>query len=216
MEKHVYFVRHGETDSNSDGILRGPESMLTEKGRQQAEVVAKRMARIGVDALISSTYPRALETAGFVAKETSLRVEENGLFVEWKQPSAIVRRHGNEPEVRKVYEEIHAGNLIPNYRHSDEESFTELRGRGMKALHFLEKYPAGRICVVTHGVFLRTLFGAALFGADFSGRDFQKIIRRLITSNTGITYGRYGDRVGFNGATMGWELITWNDSAHLG
>jgi len=65
MEKHVYLVRHGQSDSNVDGVYRGRDAVLTDTGREQARIVAERIERIGVKALITSKFPRAVTHGGF-------------------------------------------------------------------------------------------------------------------------------------------------------
>ncbi len=68
----VYFVRHGESQANADGVLAGAsESPLTLKGQKQANDEA---VRIRTDALVfativSSSLSRALDTAKTIARE---------------------------------------------------------------------------------------------------------------------------------------------------
>ncbi|HVX90347.1 MAG TPA: histidine phosphatase family protein [Candidatus Paceibacterota bacterium] len=218
MEKHVYFVRHGESNSNKDGLLRGSESGLTDEGKKQAEIVAARVGRIGVDALISSKYARTLDTAEAIARVTRLQVQKSDLLVEWRQPSAIMGKHKDDPMVRQIHAEIHAGRMTPGYRHSDEESFSDMKARAVGTLELLRNHPKDRLCVVTHGIFLRVLLGTTLLGDRFSEPDFRNFMTHLLTSNTGITYARYRDDIGFRGypTESGWEFISWNDAAHLG
>jgi probable phosphoglycerate mutase len=216
MEKHVYLVRHGETDSNSDGVLRGPASMLTEKGKEQARVVAERIAKVGVDALVASTYQRALDTAGAIAEKTGLPVESSDLFIEWRQPSMTLNRHHAEPEVIEAHKEIEAGRFVPGYRHSDEESFEDFRDRAQKALSFLEAHSASNLCVVTHGITLRMIIGTLIFGDAFAPPHLAQLMGHTGTNNTGITYLRFGTNKEFTTMPPSWRIITWNDSAHLG
>lgn len=210
MEKHVYLVRHGESNSNADGIMRGEASVLSEKGKEQAKVVAERVERIGVDALVSSTYPRALQTAEAISARIGLPIEESGLFVERRKPSFEEGRSANDPEVRSVWEKMLEGYASDAaYRHSDEENYADLRGRAGEALAFLEQHPAERICVVSHGIFMRTLAGRALLDGEFTSKAYVRVFTAFGMSNTGITYLRFAEG-------KGWQLVTWNDSAHLG
>lgn len=214
-EKHVYFVRHGESDSNADGVFRGNKAALTDKGQQQATVVAERIQRIGVDALISSTWIRARQTADAIAERTSLPIEESDLFVERRRPSAMLGRRYKDPEVIAIMHSVFEGDLTPGHRHSDEENVDDLRERANAALSFLMDHTASRICVVTHGNFLAALFSAALNPA-FSGSEFRNAIDGIHMSNTGISYLRY--EVPFLGEhnERRWRIVSWNDSAHLG
>ncbi len=210
MEKHIYFVRHGESDSNKDGIFRGYQSMLTEFGREQARIVAERIERIGVEALVSSTLPRALDTATAISKRIGQPIEENDVFVEWREPSAIHMRHRDEPEVQELHNKLLNRHDNPHHRQLDEETVAELKERAVQAFRFLDKHVASRICVVTHGAYLRILLGTVLFGNEFNPSHFKDFFQHLVTSNTGVSYMRNLK------PEFGWQLVSWNDSAHLG
>src|SRR3989344_2829849 len=126
MEKHVYFVRHGESDSNADGVHRDTEAVLTEKGHGQARIVAKRIARIGVDAIIASSSTRTVETAEVIGRVIGLPVEKNDLFVERRRPSFVVGRRIDDSDVRKAMHELFEGDRESGHRHSDEENLEDL------------------------------------------------------------------------------------------
>lgn len=208
-EKHVYLVRHGEAEHNvGEKIELGAVSMLTENGRQQAEIVAARVAKLNVQALVASTWPRALDTAAAILKVTELTVEPSNLFVEWGEASGILHKPQNHPETQTILRAIHEAE-DHDYRHSDEETFTELKERGEAALELLKQHSADRICVVTHGAFIKALLGIVVFREAFTRKEFSSLFRNTSSTNTGITYLRYEPE-------RGWRLITWNDSAHLG
>ena len=59
----VYIFRHGQTEDNADFIFSGwRDSPLTEKGREQALELAKKLKDKKLDILISSPQSRAVET----------------------------------------------------------------------------------------------------------------------------------------------------------
>lgn len=68
----VYIIRHA--DRLKDGN-RTPESPLSQKGIRQAKMVAKRVTKLGIDVIYSSTYERAHETARVIAKELDKPIE---------------------------------------------------------------------------------------------------------------------------------------------
>ena len=166
MVKHIYFVRHGESDANADGIQRGGKEQLTEKGLQQAALVAERIAEISVDALISSSLPRAITTAEVIGKKIGMEPELSSLFVERGRPSILTGQSYDNPAMREMSKEIFEGYVTPGFRHSDEENFDDLRVRVRAALEFLEEHPSDRICVVSHFVFLRILAAAVWAGGS--------------------------------------------------
>lgn len=212
MEKHLYFVRHGESNSNVDGILRGTDAVLTEKGEREAQFIAERMKSITVDALISSTYTRALQTAAPIREALGLPVEESDLFVERRSPSALRNREVDDTFTREN-DEFQERYCEAGYVHSDEETLPEIAARAFAALRFLEEHPAKRICVVTHGIFLRALFCAVYHEREFGGDEFRDTWQ-LASHNTGLTYIRRLSE------GYGWEqklhIVSWNDLAHLG
>jgi len=215
MEKNIYFVRHGESESNADGIHRGSASLLNDTGEIQARIVAERVARLGVDAIIASPWPRARATAEAIAKRCGLSIEESDLFVERKRPSVLVGAWHHAEESRSVMKEIFDGYLMDDHRHSDEENLGDLRKRANAALDSLIAHPAERLCVVTHGIFLRVLFAAAM-NRRFSGTDFRNLMGCLEASNTGVFHFKYGERFDVTTGNLDWRIMSWNDLSHLG
>lgn len=214
--KEIYFVRHAESESNADGVHRGPGAMLNEKGLTQAQVVAERIEKIGVEALISSTYPRAKATAAPISERIGLPIEESELFVERRTPSVAMGKTFKDPEVREALTQMFAGYVDETHRHSDEENFQDLKDRALKALAYLEAHEKSRICVVSHGLFLRVLFCAAVHGADFTGKHLQDAFEALETENTGISYFKFDVSRWGPEERERWKIVSWNDSAHLG
>ncbi|MDB5195404.1 MAG: pspA [Parcubacteria group bacterium] len=207
MHKQLYFVRHGETDSNADGVFRrGNEATLSAKGREEAMLVAERLKRIGIDTLVVSSYKRALETASLVETKLGIQSIESGFFDEARRPSIQIGNSIHDPEMKAINRALYENYPTPGWRHSDEENFDDLKERAIQGLMYLQNLPGERICIITHGIFLRFLL-CALVGRDFNGRDVQRALRMHI-GNTGITYARDTE--------LGWEIMSWNDVAHLG
>lgn len=67
----IYFMRHGESQANADGIFAGPsyKAPLTDRGRSQAQLEGARIKNQGItfDRIISSPIERAKETAELLA-----------------------------------------------------------------------------------------------------------------------------------------------------
>ena len=71
-----YFVRHGESEGNAARVFTGQtDSPLTERGRQQAEAVADKLASVKFDRIVSSDLSRTRDTADVIAKRHGMRVE---------------------------------------------------------------------------------------------------------------------------------------------
>jgi phosphohistidine phosphatase len=71
----IWLLRHGDAE-DGDGKL-DEERELTEKGRRQAEVAGRALARLGVefDACLSSPKVRALDTARLACESLDVEVE---------------------------------------------------------------------------------------------------------------------------------------------
>ena len=72
---NIYFARHGETVWNVENKICGmTDSPLTEKGRQQARELGRKVRESGVriDEILYSPLSRAADTAKAVAEATGL------------------------------------------------------------------------------------------------------------------------------------------------
>ncbi|MBI4118346.1 MAG: histidine phosphatase family protein [Parcubacteria group bacterium] len=211
--KNVYFVRHGETGSNRDRTHQGPNEPLTDLGRKQAEIVADRLTRIPFDVIVASDLKRAHETSMAISKKTGKEVVESPLFRERKIVTELIGLPHKSLEAEQIRSKVRARYDDPLWHYSDEENFFDLRGRAKEAIAFLEHYPQDNIVVVTHGMFLTTLIGV-LIEPDMTPTFWQHIHNFLVTTNTGITWCQKGHPHSEKPDT--WQLISWNDHAHLG
>jgi probable phosphoglycerate mutase len=69
----IYFVRHGLSEANVRKVFAGQRdnSLLTEKGREQAFEVGKEILRqsLSIDRIVSSSSKRSFETAEIISRE---------------------------------------------------------------------------------------------------------------------------------------------------
>lgn len=210
MEKHIYFVRHGETVGNVEKVYHSKDAELTETGQAQAAAVAERVAHLCIEALVSSDFLRAKNTAAIIGEKIGLSPTEQSLFGEWIEPKHLLGKPYTHPEAVEMRTAVF-GSEDPHYRHRDEETFAEMKVRATQCFAFLEQHPASRICVITHLGFLRVLVGFVLLGEEnYDKRAYNAMFHRLTASNTGITYVQYDEE------KQRWRLVTWNDQSHLG
>lgn len=206
--KKIYFVRHGQSLGNVQRIFQGQETELTDEGHRQGEAVAKRIAQLDCDALISSPFVRAQQTAGYISKETTLQLETCEYFHEMLQPLHIrgISKESDEgiEYYRKFYE----------YYTQDEvfaegyENFDLIVERIKKCIKFIKSHEGEKIIVVSHGTFINLLSAFLLLQESeekSSNVSVSKSLSRM--ANTGITEFELNDDM--------WELVTWNDKAHF-
>ncbi|MFA6432367.1 MAG: histidine phosphatase family protein [Candidatus Paceibacterota bacterium] len=210
--KTVYFVRHGESEGNAGELTNTDASPLTENGRRQATIIAKRCKRLGIKKIMASTILRAKETGDIISKEISKPIEYSSLFTEAIRPSIAMGKRRGDPEIDKIEAEIRAKFHLSGYRHSDEENFDELKERARKALEQIASCPEDTVLVVTHGVFMKMMLAYALFDETLTGLECRRFMGRIGMDNTGLTVLQY---VGKDDERP-WRLLVWNDHAHLG
>ncbi len=99
--KRFYFVRHGESESNSSGIYMGAEGKLTQKGIEQSTFLAQRFQSIPIDSIIVSPFVRTKETAIIFNKLLNKPSTYSDLFIEQKRPSEIKGLHREDPKRKK-------------------------------------------------------------------------------------------------------------------
>ena len=71
----ILLVRHGETASNIERIVQLPETPLNERGRLQAQRLARRLATLDVGRVLSSDLARARQTAEGLGATSAVELE---------------------------------------------------------------------------------------------------------------------------------------------
>ncbi len=210
--RRFYFVRHGETLLNAQRIRQGEEGLLSPKGRAQAEKVGLYLKRFPIERIITSTYPRAGETAAILATELKVPVLASKLFAERKNPSEIIGKSTRDPEVIRIVDQMDLAYHADDYRFSDEESFLDIKMRAKKALALLSRQGARNTVIVTHHHFLKMLLAYMLYRENIHAGDFVKLSFFNISDNAGITVCEYHPWLTFS-KTRGWKVISFNEKA---
>lgn len=199
----VYFVRHGSTDLLEKKISQTDYEPLNQKGRKQAEELAKRFSATKLDLVVSSPYSRAIQTARVISSKT----EASPLFAEVRQPKEVVGKPKEDVEVKNIIKKMHEMYFVdPNWHYSDEENFEDLKKRGFEALAFIISRNKEEILIVSHGNFIAIILGLMLFDKDFTAEIFLKFKNSLKLSNTGVSIFLHEEGK--------WKLQCWNDTSH--
>lgn len=210
--KTIYFIRHGQSDDNVAPVFQSSDSPLSAKGRQQAEAVAKRIASLKFDVLISSPLHRAKETAEIISQETGKKLELSDLFVERIKPDAIIGKPYADADASLLWREWEKSLYTPGMRIDNGENFDDLIKRADEVLDFLKNRIENRIVVVSHSYFLRTVVARVLLGDSLSGENFHNFQKVASIENTALTILKFKDAFEED---VTWRLDTYNDYSHL-
>lgn len=208
--RRFYFVRHSETILNAAHIRQGADGALSPKGKQQAENVGRDLARLSIKRIISSTYQRARETTEIINAHLKVPVLYSDLLCERRNPSEIIGKTTDDPEVARIIDQIDLAYHDDDYRFSDEENFVDFKKRAKKCLTFLTHQRASETCIVTHHKFLKMMLSYMLYREKFSAADFAKLSFFNPSDNAGITVCEYHPWLSLS-KTRGWEVVTYNE-----
>jgi len=153
--KCLYFIRHGESKANTDGVW-GANTHLTDEGVQQAKKAARHAKEKGLtfNLIMSSPAVRAHDTAYEVALATGYPIENIVLLDDIKE------RHFGELEDTKVPDgivSIHKKDETYIEKFRDVESMATLQRRADKVLAMLKARPEDNILIASHAAFGRAL-----------------------------------------------------------
>ena len=146
-----YVARHGETAWNAENKICGRTDLpLTERGIQQAKLLAEKMADIPIDRIIASPMIRAQQTAAAVSEVKDIPVETD--------PRLIEQNFGiYEGKDRKDPGYL-ANKRLFAYRYPGGESQMDVAHRVYSLIEELkEKYPNENILLVCHGGVCRSV-----------------------------------------------------------
>ena len=178
----LYLVRHGETDWNIESKIQGQTDIeLNERGRQQAEEFAARIAGgdYQVDSIYTSSKRRALETARIIG--AALKIEpkvQPGLEeiclgkwegYTWKQVKELFWDEYQLWRDNRRYQEPPLG-----------ESYQQLLDRLLPAIHEITQKEKGNVLVVTHSAVIMTLL------SYIYDTPFEDMAKNYKTGNAGI------------------------------
>jgi broad specificity phosphatase PhoE len=211
MGKTVYLVRHGQSLAYAEGCFQDPDTPLSDKGREQARCVAARLAGLHLEGLLSSTYERALQTAGAISEATGLTPDYSDLLVERIKPPVVGGKLVADEAAHKIWTEWNEHFYTPGARTDGGENFESLISRVNSALEFLQSRPETTLAAVTHGYFLRALVACAVLRDGLTIETYKAFQSFASVENTALTIMRYQPAPG----KPAWRVLTYNDYTHL-
>ena len=157
--RDIVFVRHGETDWNREKRLQGSTGApINDAGREQAKGLARLLWEVPFAAIYSSTLPRALETASYVAGPHSVSITTDARLNEihhgeWE---GMLEADLPDPERYRKWREDPTSIDLPGM-----EPLQAVHDRAVAAMReIVAKHPeegAGLIGVVSHQLVLALL-----------------------------------------------------------
>lgn len=145
-----WFLRHGETDWNAQGISQGNVDIpLNATGIAQARAAAQKLRNRGIATIVSSPLSRARVTAEFVGAALDLPIEIDPDLRE----VAFGVQEGQK--MSGWFADWIAGVATPN----GAETFAALRRRAVAAANRATAQPPA-VLIVAHGALFRSLRSA--------------------------------------------------------
>lgn len=149
----LYFVRHGESEANVQRVISNRESPfgLTERGREQAEVLAERLRGIPITAIYSSPVLRAIETADIISK----RLDQPYQITEALREYDCGILEGRSDDISWA---LHRKYFLDWALHQDYlskpeggENFMEIRNRFLPLIEALKQRNESHVLLIGHG-----------------------------------------------------------------
>ena len=206
----LYLIRHGEAVSNVQPIVGGMrgDTGLTPRGVAQAERLRDRLAgtgEIAADVLISSTLPRARETAEIIAPALGLPIIWDDDVQEMRPGMAdgmsldeFREQFGIPSTEREPFRPLAPGG----------ENWGQFMLRAATALdRIVRQHRDKNIVIVCHGGVIEGSF-VYFFGLN----SLAGLPVRFNTHNTSITHWKHGQP---GDPSTPWRLMRYNDDAHL-
>lgn len=151
--KKLYFVRHGQTDTNIKGLFSGHiEAKLTKEGKEQAVATGKELKtnHQRIDLIICSPQIRAFDTACLIAKELGYpikHIQKNPRFKERYFGVLEGTSATHYMKESKKYQDVDSA--------EGAETIAMLQKRAEQALEYVKKLTDKNILIVSHGAFGR-------------------------------------------------------------
>lgn len=154
----LYLTRHGETEWNVEKRMQGwQDSPLTEKGKNDAKRLGKRLESIELTAIYTSTSGRAVKTAQLIRGERLIPIYED----EHLREIYLGDWEGKTNEEIMQFDPIAFGQFWNEphlYSPKRGERFIEVQNRAFTVIEqIIKHHQSGNILIVTHAVVLKSL-----------------------------------------------------------
>ena len=159
----LYIFRHGQTQANILNLCHGvtDEFGLTDKGRKQAESLARKLKKEKLPVIFSSPLKRTKETARIVAAQNGARIEIlpglhelDGGSIEGLHEREAIRRHKKVFDI--IYNPKHP--KFMTIRFPGGENMKEVIVRFHEEIEYIRRHSREeKVGVATHGSVMRIM-----------------------------------------------------------
>jgi phosphoserine phosphatase len=216
LATRVIIVRHGQSSYNAQQKIQGrcDESVLTEKGRLDAEIVGNALSKLKIDAFYSSPLQRAKTTAetmrNCLENPPTLQATDELMEIDlplWEKLEKSVVKEKFSDDYRCWKERPHEFKMLLSAATGQQEHFPVL-ALYQQAQQFwqkiLQEHPGKTVLVVAHNGINRCLLMSAL---GIAPANYHRIQQSNCNINVLNFLGGWGDVV---------QLESLNQVSHLG
>lgn len=156
----LIIIRHGESEADVLKVCEGwADYDLTAKGRKQAKLMSKYISKnYKIDKIYVSSLKRAVQTAKYLAKETSLPLVKEDKLKEFDNGLKA-----GKPcvEANKKYPNVPTPIYTSNYEQETKLHF-RMRAEYMLSKIIAENEDSNTIAIITHGGMISRLYQSFL------------------------------------------------------
>jgi len=201
----LYLLRHGqqENDLAYNPRKRRPDPELSNLGREQANLLGKRLTKHGISAIYTSDLKRAVQTADIVNHHLSLPLEMKSALREIDMGLVSIkgwdRISVENPDFYQEFQQHHSDIAYP-----EGESGSDVRQRAMPAIEDIvaRHPPESNLAIVCHGGVILVLLTAILRMPQEQRFWFQ-------IDHCSISIVKYDSEC------QSFRILSVNDTAHL-
>lgn len=185
MQHVVLLIRHAQADAPHDRLAgRRSGVHLSERGREQAQALARRLEAVRLGAVYSSPLERCRETAEAVARgrRTAVRVDEGVGEVDFGRWQGRTYTSLRRTKLWGRVQHVPSQAVFP-----EGESVRALQGRGVEAVERIRAaHRRGVVAVVSHADTIKAIT------AHYLGLHLD-LFQRLVVPTASVTAVGFGD-----------------------
>ena len=156
----IYCVRHSHAEHNVENLMNGDPSKLfnlTELGKKQSKQIAEKIKDVSFDIIITSEFPRTIETAKIIINNPSIPFKKDERINDLK---SVVEGENYEKYIEELKKAIEIQRVdIFNAKINDGESINEEKQRIHSFLDDLKNKEYQTVLIVAHYDTLQIIHG---------------------------------------------------------